>query len=161
MIIGILSDSHDRSEAMATAVNMLVANGAEFLIHCGDVGSETMLDHLAGIPAAFVWGNNDFDRRGLERCAANLGITCLGAMGELELGGKKFVVLHGDDERTKQRVLSEQRHDYLLQGHTHVKLDHRIGRVRCINPGALHRTREKTVALLETTTDRLMFLSLQ
>src|SRR5438105_2985540 len=116
MMVGILSDTHDRSEAMAAAVKMLEANGAEFLIHCGDVGSEMILDYLAGIPAAFVWGNCDFDRRGLQRYAQGLGITCLENLGELELGGKKFVVLHGDDERTKQCILAEQRHDYLLQG---------------------------------------------
>jgi putative phosphoesterase len=161
MIVGILSDTHDRAEAMAAAVKKLTANGAKFLIHCGDVGSETILDHLAGIPAAFVWGNNDFDRPGLQRYADELGIRCLGNLGELELGGKTFVVLHGDDERTKQKILAEQRHDYLLQGHTHVKLDHRVGKVRCINPGALHRTRQKTVALLDTEADRLTFLLLE
>jgi putative phosphoesterase len=161
MVIGILSDSHDRPEAMAAAVKTLSANGAEFLIHCGDLGSESILDYLAGLPAAFVWGNTDFDRRGLQRYAEDLGINCLGNMGELELGGKRFVVLHGDDERAKQRLLAEQRHDYLLQGHTHVPLDQRIGKVRCINPGALHRTREKTVAVLDTETDQLTFLVLR
>ena len=161
MIVGILSDTHDRADAMAAAVKTLTANGAEFLVHCGDVGSEAILDHLAGIRAAFVWGNNDFDRRGLQRYAEELGIRCLGNLGELELGGKKFIVLHGDDERAKQRILAEQRHDYLLQGHTHIKLDHRIGKVRCINPGALHRAREKTVAMLDTETDILTFLAIE
>ncbi|HEY8750135.1 MAG TPA: YfcE family phosphodiesterase [Tepidisphaeraceae bacterium] len=164
MVIGILSDSHDRPEAMAAAVKTLTANGAEFLIHCGDVGGEAILDYLAGgagVPSAFVWGNNDFDRRGLQRYAEELGINCLGNLGELELGGKRFVVLHGDDERTKQRLIAEQRHDYLLQGHTHIPLDQRIGKMRCINPGALHRAREKTVALLNTETDELTFLILR
>jgi putative phosphoesterase len=160
MKIGILSDSHDRSEATALAVRTLTANGAEFLIHCGDVGSETILDYLAGTPSAFVWGNNDFDRRGLQRYAEDLGIQCLGNVGELELGGKRLVVLHGDDERTKQRLLAEQQFDYLLQGHTHVPADSRVGKTRCINPGALHRAREKTVAILDTEKDGLMFLKL-
>ena len=66
MIVGILSDTHDRIDATAAAVKTLTANGAEFLIHCGDVGSDPILDQLAGIPSAFVWGNNDFDRRGLQ-----------------------------------------------------------------------------------------------
>jgi putative phosphoesterase len=158
MVIGILSDTHDRADAMAAGVKRLAANGAEFLIHCGDVGSEIVLDHLAGVPAAFVWGNNDFDRRGLERYATGLGIRCLGNFGELELDGKLFAVLHGDDMRETRRILAEQRHDYLLQGHTHVRMDQRIGRVRCINPGALHRAREKTVALLDTGADQLSFL---
>ena len=158
MIVGILSDTHDRAGATAAAVELLRKGGAEFFIHCGDVGSEHILDDLAGLRAAFVWGNNDWDRLSLQRYAQDLGLICYGSFGELELGGKKFAVMHGDDVRLRQRVLDEQRHDYLLQGHTHVRSDQRVGRVRCINPGALHRARQKSVALLDTDTDALTFL---
>ena len=37
MILGILSDTHDRFQIMGDAVRALVGRGAEFLIHCGDV----------------------------------------------------------------------------------------------------------------------------
>jgi len=161
MIIGILSDSHDHAGPMAAAVKTLTANGAEFLIHCGDVGSESILDYLAGIPSAFVWGNTDFDRHGLQQYAENIGINCLGNIGELELGGKRFVVLHGDDAQAKQRALASQTFDYLLQGHTHIRHDQKIGKTRCINPGALHRAKEKTVALLDTEKDSVMFLTIE
>lgn len=157
MLVGILSDTHDRAEMAAAGVARLREGGARFFIHCGDVGSERVLDHLAGLPAAFVFGNTDYDRRGLERYAADLGIRCLGAFGELELDGKTFAVLHGDDFALRRRLVAEQRHDYLLQGHTHAARDERVGRMRLINPGALHRAKEKTVALLDTATDALAF----
>lgn len=157
MRIGILSDTHDRVPAMKAAIELLIHLGAEFFIHCGDVGSERVLDHLAGLPSAFVWGNNDFDRVELERYAKKLGVGCYGNFADLELGGKRFAVIHGDDFRLRQRILTEQRHDYLLQGHTHVRSDQRIGNVRCINPGALYRAAEKTVATLETVDDRVDF----
>ena len=159
MIVGILSDTHDRVAAAAAAVELLRSRGAEFFIHCGDVGSERVLDQLAGLRAAFVWGNNDYDRLDLQRYAQRLDIQCFGNFGEIDLGGKQFAVLHGDDFRLKQRVLAGQRHDYLLQGHTHVPQDERVGRTRCINPGALHRAKEKTVALLDTVADEVTFLS--
>ena len=158
MRIGILSDTHDRVEAMAAAMEILRRQGAEFFIHCGDVGSESVLDHLAGVPSAFVFGNTDWDRAPLARYAEKIGVACHGALADLELGGKKVAVTHGDDFKLKQRILAEQRHDYLLQGHTHVREDKRIGKVRLINPGALHRAKEKTVALLDTDADRLAFL---
>ena len=161
MLIGILSDTHDRPRAMRAAVELLRNSGAEFLIHCGDVGAPPMLDHLAGIPAAFVFGNNDWDRMELQRYARQLGIDCYGNFGQLELGGKRFALLHGDDETTKRRILAEQSVDYLLQGHTHVRDDRRLGRIRCINPGALHRAKEKTVALLDTETDHVTFLPVE
>jgi putative phosphoesterase len=144
---------------MAAAVTLLREAGAEFYVHCGDVGSERVLDHLAGLPSAFVFGNTDWDRASLARYAEKIGVACHGAFADLELGGKKFAVVHGDDFKLKQRLLAEQQHDYLLQGHTHVRADQRVGRTRLINPGALHRAREKTVALLDTETDRLRLLT--
>jgi putative phosphoesterase len=158
VIVGILSDTHDRADASAAGVAALRAAGAEFFVHCGDVGSERILDHLAGLRAAFVFGNTDWDRAGLERYAQAIGIDCLGASGELVLGGKRFGVAHGDDAWLVKRWLAEQRHDYVLLGHSHVRDDDRVGRVRVINPGALHRAREKTVAVLDTTTDALRFI---
>lgn len=160
MLIGILSDTHDRVDAMAAAMKLLRDAGAEFFIHCGDVGSERVIDHLAGVPSAFVFGNTDWDRAALARYAQSIGVACHGPFADLELGGKRVAVIHGDDFKLKQRLLAEQGHDYLFQGHTHVRADERFGRTRLINPGALHRAREKTVALLDAATDGLKFLSL-
>jgi putative phosphoesterase len=158
VLIGILSDTHEHAEITAASVALLRARGAQFFIHCGDVGSEQVLDQLAGLPCAFVFGNCDWDRDQLERYAANIGVACHGVFADLELGGKRFAVLHGDDSHLRERLLIAQGHDYLLQGHTHVRLDDRVGRTRIINPGALFRAREKTVALLDTATDQLEFL---
>src|SRR5687768_8278884 len=110
MILGILSDTHDRIDAMAAGIKTLRDARAQFFIHCGDVGSERVLDHLAGLPAAFVWGNTDWDRMSLARYAASIGVQCFGAFGELELDGKLIALLHGDDAKLKQQVLAEQRH---------------------------------------------------
>ena len=159
MLIGILSDTHGRADAMAAGLAALRGRGAAFFIHCGDVGSENVLDHLAGLPSAFIFGNTDFDRVSLTQYAQDRGITCYGNAGDLELDGKRFALLHGDDERVKRRILDAQQHDYLLQGHTHVPLDYRVGRTRVINPGALHRAKTKTVALLDTSADSVSFIT--
>jgi putative phosphoesterase len=158
VIVGILSDTHDRLEAARAAVSLLKAGGAEYYIHCGDVGSEPILDLLAGLPSAFVFGNNDWDRRGLERYAADIHVSCLGNAGDLELAGKLFHVQHGDDFRAMQQALDSQKYDYLLHGHSHLQRDEGVGRTRIINPGALHRAKEKTVALLDTQSEVLRFL---
>jgi putative phosphoesterase len=158
VIVGILSDTHDRVDAARAAIKLLQGQGAEYFIHCGDVGSEQILDLLAGLPAAFVFGNCDWDLRGLQRYARELNLTCLATGGNLELGGKLFRIEHGDNPGTMRHALDSQTFDYLLHGHTHVERDDRVGRTRIINPGALHRAREKTVALLDTETDKLKFL---
>ena len=155
MIIGILSDTHDRADWMAAGLRALQKSNAEFFIHCGDIGGQECIDLLAGLPSAFVFGNTDFDRAPLARYAASIDVPCYGNFANLELDGKKIAVLHGDDYRLKQRLLIAQEHDYLCQGHTHIRADERIGRTRVINPGALHRAAVKTVATLDTAGDKL------
>jgi hypothetical protein len=158
MRLGILSDTHDRSDMMRLAVDALRARGAAFFIHCGDVCTPDLLDHLAGLPSAVVWGNCDFDRPALQRYATAIEVPCYGPFADLALDGKTVAVLHGDDRARMDALLRAQQHDYLLHGHTHIRRDERIGRTRVINPGALHRAAEKTVALLDTAADRLEVL---
>jgi len=160
MLLGLLSDTHDRADAMAAAVEVLKGRGAQYFIHCGDVGSANVLDYLAGLPSAFVWGNCDWDRMGLQRYGTAIGVECYGVFGDLTLEGKRIALMHGDDARLKQRILAEQLHDYLFCGHTHVPLDQRMGRTRVINPGALHRANPRTFALVDLAKDALEFFSL-
>jgi putative phosphoesterase len=160
MIVGILSDTHGRFPAAKKGVDLLRARGAAYLIHCGDVGGEDILDLLADDPpsAAFVFGNNDYDREELARYAASIGVNCLHAFGTVALDGKQIAVTHGDNGSTLRRVLQAQEHDYLLIGHSHVHGEKRVGRVRVVNPGALHRASPKTVATLDTESDELVFI---
>lgn len=158
MKIGILSDTHGQQERTRHALELLKQHGAEYYLHCGDVGGHMILDLLAGLPAAFVWGNCDYSRGDLEQYGNRLGIRCFGPMGRLELGGKQIVFLHGDSARDVARVVEQADCHYLCHGHTHAKDDRREGKIHVINPGALYRANPKTVALLDTQTDRVTFL---
>ncbi len=161
MLLGILSDSHDNAPALAAAVALLQQRGAQFFVHCGDICSPSMLDHLAGLPAAFVWGNCDFDRLALQRYAQSLDIQCYGVFGDLTLDEKRIAFTHGDDAKLRDRILTEQQHDYLFQGHTHVQRDIHVGKTRHINPGALQRAAVKSVALLDLSKNILEFLTIE
>jgi len=159
VIIGILGDTHDRADATAAGLQALRDHGAEFFIHTGDVGSERVLDQLAGMPGVFIWGNTDWDRVPLARYAQGLGLTCGGDLYQLTLDGKQIAVTHGDDDPAVRKALDGQTLDYLFTGHTHQPHDRRSGRTRWVNPGALYRTRHKTVAALDLATDRLSLLT--
>jgi putative phosphoesterase len=159
MIVGILSDTHGRADMAILAVQKLIDNKAEHLVHCGDVGGKEVLDALAGHPSMFVFGNNDYDADDLAKYARILGIACGGTHGKLSFAGKRAVVTHGDDLRLVRKLIAEQQIDYLFLGHSHEKLDHREGKVRIINPGALYRAAVKSVAILDTETDELRFMT--
>jgi len=61
MKIGLLSDTHKKTEYARQVIDHLLSEGAEFLIHCGDIGKEEMLQQLkeSGKRYVAVYGNND------------------------------------------------------------------------------------------------------
>ena len=61
MKIGVLSDPHRRSDLQQEAIEKLKSEGAEVLLHAGDLCLEENLRQLeeSGLPYAAVFGNND------------------------------------------------------------------------------------------------------
>ena len=158
MKVGILSDTHDQVARTAAAVAMLVDAGAEAMIHCGDITVPEVVFELDARPSYFVFGNCDDDIQGLKQAIATLGGTCLEHGGLITLGGRRLAVTHGHLERELQRLEAMEPH-YLLSGHTHRADDRRRGPTRWINPGALHRAKRWTVALLDLESDELRTLT--
>jgi putative phosphoesterase len=163
--VGLLSDSHGRADTTERAVALLLQQGAELLVHLGDVGTPEVLEALVAappgsrqpVPAQVVFGNTDRDPAELERYAGHLGLTVAHPMGQLMLDGHTLAFCHGHEPRRMNEAL-DQSVAYLCHGHTHRATDQRRGPTRVINPGALYRARQYTVALLDAGADRLSFL---
>lgn len=160
MRIGILSDTHDQIARTSLAVRLLADAGAAILIHCGDLTQPAIVDEFAGLKTYFVFGNNDHDESGLRRAMTWNGGICLDRAGEITLAGKKIAVTHGDSNKEFHRLAAFEP-DYLLFGHSHFPTDNREGSTRFINPGALHRASDYTVALLDLEADVLRMLSVR
>lgn len=66
--IGILSDSHKKTKLHKEAIGKLKLEGANYLLHLGDLELEENLKALkeSNLPYAAVFGNNDITLRGLE-----------------------------------------------------------------------------------------------
>lgn len=158
MRIGILSDTHDELDRTRLAVQLLRDSGVETLIHCGDLASPPIVAACSVLPCWFVFGNHDSDSvPDLQRAASEYGAVCLGWGSVVELAGKRVGVAHGHMTADVRRVLSEQP-DFLLSGHSHIASDMMVGSVRRINPGALHRADEFTVAVLDLVRGELRLL---
>ncbi len=157
LLVGILSDSHDRHLLVRSAMHLFDEAGVEHVIHCGDIGGIGVLDELVGRNCTFVWGNTDFRD---PQISAYLETTELKPPTHIPtrivLGDRRFAVYHGHEPGFEQ-ALYHLDVDYICHGHTHVARDERIGRRRVINPGALHRVHIRTVATLDTETDTLKF----
>jgi predicted phosphodiesterase len=75
----------------------------------------------------------------------------------ISLGDRRIAVTHGDSNHELRRLVALAP-DYLLSGHSHRLTDIRAGGIRYINPGALHRATDWTVALLDLARDQLQVL---
>jgi uncharacterized protein len=154
MRLGILSDTHDELSRTQLAVRML----SDALIHYGDLASPPIVAALAVLPCWFVFGNHDADSvPALQRAAAEYGPVCLGWGGMIELSGRRIGVAHGHMTTDLRRVLAEQP-EFLFSGHSHFPSDVLAGSVRRINPGALHRADEFTIAMLDLASNELQVM---
>jgi len=61
MKIGILSDTHSKVGRAKKVIDLLIENGAEYLVHAGDICEVEVLDYMAStsLPYIAVYGNND------------------------------------------------------------------------------------------------------
>ena len=158
MRIGLVSDSHGEAQMLRRGVELLCARGAEVIVHCGDIGSLECLDVLAEapVPSHAVAGNADLRvDPGAERLAARASgkLDFHVASVELDLGdGVRLAATHGHDRDLLDELIAGGRFAYVCHGHTHTPRNERVGSVRVVNPGCLHR-RTPTVALLDTAAD--------
>lgn len=159
MKIGIVSDSHGKAARLAEALEVLVARGAEAVVHCGDVGSVECMQRLgsAGVPTYAVAGNMDRHVDVLAVAAAECGVNFSAEVVVVPLGkGKRLAAAHGENKNVLDELIDGGQFPYVCHGHTHRASSERVGKTRVINPGALVHSRDPrrpTVALLDTETD--------
>jgi putative phosphoesterase len=148
MRIAILSDTHSRYATIETALELVGRHKVDLLLHCGDIEDAEAV-WLFPPNTHFVFGNCDHERASLRQAVHGIGATLHEPLGRLELGGAKIAWMHGDDHGLMRLVEQSGEYDYLFYGHTHVAAERRTGDTRVINPGALHRVREKTFLVLD------------
>jgi uncharacterized protein len=140
----IVSDSHDRADALAQAVREAKAAGAEAVIHCGDlIGAQTVKPALAqGLPMHLIHGNNVGDTQALHgqsRASGGL-LHYHGGDARLELGGRRVFVVHYDDYGYAMACTGQW--DLVCCGHSHKAEARRVRTVKdteswLVNPGTV------------------------
>lgn len=122
MKICIVSDSHDRAEPLAAAINKAQSLGAQAVIHCGDlIGANTLRTSLKlGIPLHVVHGNNVGDQMALHRMMTkNNGLMFYhGQDAELEWAGRRIFATHYPHYGRALACTGD--YDLVCCGHSHV-----------------------------------------
>jgi putative phosphoesterase len=142
--IGIVSDSHDRADALSRAVLEAKAQGAVQVIHCGDlIGTQTLRAALAvGLPMHVIHGNNLGDPVSLARLARESGdqLRYHGADARLEIGGQRVFVVHYPEYGYAMACTGDW--DLVCCGHSHAAGVERVANVKgkqtwLVNPGTV------------------------
>ena len=144
MKICIVSDSHDRADALARAVREGAAEGAQAVIHCGDViGTQTLRPALAvGLPMHVIHGNNLGDPVSLARWARESDglLHYHGADARLILDEHRVFVVHYPEYGHAMACTGDW--DVVCCGHSHVAGIDQVKNVKggitwLVNPGTV------------------------
>jgi putative phosphoesterase len=149
MLLGVVSDTHSHVEYTQDAVRILKRRGVEAVLHCGDIGSASIIPCFSDLSTHFVLGNVDWNRDELRSAIVEAGQTFHGRLGRLELDEKRIAFLHGDDEMVLRELIGSAETDLVCYGHTHVAEHHRENGKLVVNPGAVWRSRPPSVAVVE------------
>jgi len=148
MRIAILSDTHSKQSTVRTALDLAARHNAELILHCGDIADAETI-RLFPPHTHFVFGNCDYEREEMEVAVREIGGELDPAWACIERAGKRIAFLHGDDPGRLHDLEHADAFDFVFYGHTHVAKEHRTGKTRVINPGALCRAAVKTFVVLD------------
>ena len=165
MIIGLISDTHDRLPLIDEAVNLLNQIDVKLVLHAGDYIAPFVASSFKQLnaPLVGVFGNNDGDRTLLTKKFAEFGADIRGRFAFVVVDGLRIALLHGDETDLMKSLLELESHDVLVCGHTHAPKTYRKGRTLVINPGEACGilSGKPTMSLLDTEKLEVKMLSLK
>ena len=144
MKICIVSDSHDRADALMQAVREAKAQGAAAVIHCGDlIGAQSLKPALAvGLPIQLIHGNNSGDPTALHNLvrASQGQLEYHGPDARIELAGRRIFVVHYDHYGHAMACTGEW--ELVCCGHSHRAEARKVANVKgaetwLVNPGTV------------------------
>ena len=144
MKVCIVSDTHDRAEALDGVVRKAASEGFAAVIHCGDlIGGHTLRPAMyAGLPIHLIHGNNLGDSFTLHRLANESAgqLRYYGGEARIELGGRKIFVVHYPEYGYAMACTGNW--DLVCCGHSHIAEITQVSNVKggktwLVNPGTV------------------------
>ena len=135
MRIGVVGDTHDRTDNVERIVALFHEAQVERVVHTGDITRPETLERFArlGVPLLGVFGNNDqAERIRLEEEAGRFGMDFAPPPRTFRWAGRRILVVHDPEEAPT--VLPTEI-DLLLHGHTHRHRHEVSGDTLIFNPG--------------------------
>jgi len=165
MLIGIISDTHDRLPMVEKAVKKLNEENVDLVLHAGDYVAPFVIPKFKELNAKLigVFGNNDGDHELLKkRFSEYKNLEMHGNFAKIVVDDFKIALLHGTEEELLKALVESEGFDAVVHGHAHKAEVYRKGKTLVVNPGELcgYLTGNSTIALLDTVKREAKILQL-
>ena len=154
MLVGLISDTHDRLPLIQKAVNIINEMNVKLVLHAGDYIAPFVASIFRQLEAPLigVFGNNDGDRALLKKKFSEFGADIRGDFAFVVVDGLRIALLHGDDNELMRSLLELESYDVLVSGHTHESKSYRKGNMLVVNPGEAcgYLSDKATFAIIDT-----------
>jgi len=151
--IGVLSDSHDRVEAIEMAVTKFNEKNVKDVFHAGDIISPFTISYFRPLNAKLhiVWGNNDGDKLLLKERLNDINAIIYGYFMDVQLEDRRIAMIHGINETLIKALSKCKKYDLVIRGHTHKPEIIIDGKTLILNPGSTsgYLSKFKTVAIVD------------
>lgn len=162
--LGLISDTHDNLNAVASAVDIFNRIGVNAVLHAGDWCAPFTMIKLSKVNCRVygVFGNVDGEREHMKSRAEQVGVEILGDFGELDFNGVRVALIHGKVERIVEALARCGLYGVVVRGHTHKAGVRRLNDCLIINPGEAcgYVMGRKSVAILDLDTMDVQFIDL-
>lgn len=153
MKIGILSDTHDHHSNVLRAIQVFNEQGVEYVLHSGDFVSPFTAKSFEGLDHAkfiAVFGNNEGEKNMVQSAIQGFGGAIHGYCYKGKIDGKTIFMTH--THHSLDEIISSQKYDLVVYGHTHKQDIRWAGKTLVINPGETTDwiTGSSSVVILET-----------
>lgn len=165
MLIGLISDTHDRLPMVGKAVKRLNEENVGLVLHAGDYVAPFVIPMFKDLKAKLigVFGNNDGDHQLLKRrFSENKNLEIRDRFAMIVVDGTKIALLHGDEEELVKALIESEGFDVIVHGHAHTAGAYRRGKTLVVNPGEVcgYLTGKSTLALLDTAKQEAKIIEL-
>jgi uncharacterized protein len=135
MIVGLLSDTHDRLPAIDALLRYMQKRGVGMILHAGDFCApfalKPFIEH--NITMVGVFGRNDGDPEGIRAFAQQgMGLELFESPHSFELGGQRILLVHDLVDASPRSI---EGHGVVVHGFTHREEMMIRGDTLIVNPG--------------------------
>ena len=136
MILGVVSDTHNRVSNVEKIIDIFNSNQVDYVIHTGDITRADTLNRFSRLNSKLiaVLGNNDLEELGLKETWKIHNFILETPPLVIVLGGKKIAIFHEPDG-INEFIAKNSSINYIFHGHTHRYRSEEKKGITIFNPG--------------------------